>query len=510
MAFTSILFADGDERLAPSPACEPAFFTDLNLNQIVAAITTGKEEYDLKPFFHCPLHDEIAVNYRHAVMKELEDSLFKGIIETFADGMRAVRKYLAQAEKRYSIQQKQRWFLDAAALYVKTVRRLFDDVSTREFHSPGFAAFAQYMRAYVNSERFVTLAGQTEEIAADLSAIRYNVVIQGLIVEIRPYRGEADYGVEVEAAFARFNQGSSRTFSFEFSDAPDLDSVERAILRKVAELHADTFAKLDSFCTTNADFVDPRLQRFDREVQFYIAYLNYIVPLKHAGLSFCYPYVSRIGKQVCARDAFDLALASKLLSKGTIPVGNDFELNDPERIIVVSGPNQGGKTTFARMFGQLHYLGSLGCPVPGTRARLFLPEEIFTHFERVENMASLRGKLQDDLVRIHDVLAAASPQSVLVVNEIFASTTLRDATFLSKKIAERIMALDALSVWVTFIEEVGALSAKTISMVATVAPDDPDRRTFKIVRQPADGLAYAKSIAAKYRLTYEQIMDRIP
>ena len=79
MTFHSILFRSAEDRPPSEALATPDFFVDLNLDQVVTAITIGKGEYNLTPFFHWPLRDVDAVLYRHEVMRDLEDVVSSAI-----------------------------------------------------------------------------------------------------------------------------------------------------------------------------------------------------------------------------------------------------------------------------------------------------------------------------------------------------------------------------------------------------------------------------------------------
>ena len=509
MSFHSILFERTEDGTNKETSEAPDFFVDLNLDQIIEAVTAGKQEYNLTPFFYTSLADVDAIKYRHEVMQDLENAFLLERVNSFARKMREMREHLVRVQKLYDKENKQAWFLEAVEIYCDTINSYVQDLSNADLKSRGFLGFRDYLTSYAGSVRFTSLLSETKKLKADLTTVKYCVLIKGDTFTVRNYESEADYSVDVEQTFKKFEQGAVNDYRVKFSTGDDMNHIEAKILEFVAKLYPEVFEPLDGYCARNVNYLDDTVAAFDREIQFYLAYLDYTAPLKQADLQFCYPRISDKNKEVYDYDGFDIALAKKLIGQQSSVVCNDFYLKGKERILVISGPNQGGKTTFARAFGQLHYLASIGCPVPGREAQLFLFDKLFTHFEKEEKVENLRGKLEDDLLRIHNILDQATPRTIIIMNEIFTSTTIQDETFLSQKLMEKILEMDLLCVWVTFVDELASFGSQTVSMVSTVVPDNPALRTFKILRRPADGLAYAMAIAQKYRLTYDSIKERI-
>jgi len=108
-SFNSILFEGPDYGKIRETLEAPDFFRDLNLDQIVDAITAGREEYHLKPLFHTRLTDLAAIEYRHEIMRDLENEVVFRSIKEFSEQMRVMREHLSGAEKLYYKYNKERW-----------------------------------------------------------------------------------------------------------------------------------------------------------------------------------------------------------------------------------------------------------------------------------------------------------------------------------------------------------------------------------------------------------------
>jgi hypothetical protein len=463
----------------------------------------------LQALYRAPLQDLTVLRYRQDALRDIQQAPVLSALQGFQQAMRGMREHLRRAKRAYNAIEGQRWFVDAAVAYGHAVNALQQALLAADLQSMAMQALRAHVAALCASDALKACMTEAQALVDALAQVRYAVRIDGTTVSVLQDPGEPDYTATVADTFARFRQGEVKDYRTQFNPTSGLNHVEGQILDRVALLHPAVFGRLARFRSTQADFADDRMLRLDRELAWFLSWHEFTQRFVRAGLPLCVPQLMTEPGGIDARDAYDMALARQCVEARQPVVCNDFALTGEERLLVVTGPNHGGKTTLARTVGQLHYLAALGLPVAARSASLLLCDRVFTHFERVEDITNQRGKLQDDLVRMHHILTAATPRSLVLMNEIFSSTTLDDALWLARRIMARLSNIGAACVLVTFLDELATFDAHTVSMVGQVDADDPTIRTFKVLRQAADGKSYALALARKFGVTREQLLQRI-
>jgi len=505
--FHSILFESSEDQPLRDDSTMPDFFTDLNLDQIIGEIVDGSEEYRLEHFFYHPLTKPSAVRYRLEVMQDLENSSLFDHLTDFSHQMRKVREYMQFSRDVHHKHQKMKWNLDAASLYCDVLQNLNLRLESTSYTSMALKLFHNWLAEYIRSEPFMNLEKETKDLVHAFDSIHYAIEVETGKVTFLPDNSQTNYSAELLKTFENF---SIPALDDNIQLFPNLEMcvLETKMTDILRNMYPECFLWLERYSEKHDGFMHETVSRFERELQFYLCCLNFIDRLKAKGFRFCIPHFPE-KKKVAVTAGYDLALAHKVQNAAAI-ISNDFELNEDECIFVLSGPNQGGKTTFARAFGQILYLAGLGCPVPAGSAELFLPDRIFTHFSREENPNVNAGRLKDDLFRMKNILQQCSSKSLAIINELFASTTSQDAFVMGKRILDTFLSINCIVLYITHIHELSDISPKIVSLTAQVdETGNTAKRTYTIRRQRPNGRAYANTIVEKHRLTYREIKERI-
>ncbi|GAB2579227.1 MutS-related protein [Microlunatus antarcticus] len=502
----SVLFPGEEEPDQPAQVEDPSCFGDLHLDQ-VADFLNPAGQVDLRSVFRQRLTTVASVEARLHVFADLErDADLVAGLRRFVDAQKPVQQALEVASGPSYPRERDGWFLEAAQRDLACVADLDRLLRDRPGLRSALGAIARHVVALVDGTAHRRLHTDADAARSALGTVRYQVRIQGARVTVSlDDAGDDDFSAEVTRSFARLRQGPAP--QVRAASAPQqlqANHVESKILGLVARLDPAPFAELARFRSEHADFRDPVLLRFATEIQFYLRHLDLMAALSAHGVPFCHPRVEVDPDQEEARGFVDVALALRSGPGALVP--NDVARSGAERVLVVTGPNQGGKTTFCRAVGQLFHLTGLGCPVPGTAARLRLATSIDTHFERTEDAADPGGQLEDDLRRIRTVLDRCGPGSVVLVNEMFSSTSLEDAELLGRRVVDQLARTGALTVWVTFVERLARLGPAMVSLVAEVSEDTEVRRTFHVRRRRPDGHSYALALARRHGLLRQDVL----
>ncbi|WP_197492258.1 hypothetical protein [Arachidicoccus ginsenosidimutans] len=221
MSFKSILYKNSDVQSHVENT--PEIFVDLHLDQVVNKITEDKAQYDLKPFFYLPLQDKDEIMYRQNVMKDLEDATLMNLIKSFAAAMNDMRTLLQKQEKYFYPYQKERTFLDAVILYCQGVQTLSKNISSYNLSSEGLLSFKNYLSEYMASQTFISLNDDAENLLSDLEKIRYNVLINGLTINVNAHHSESDYSSEIAQIFDKFKFNPAHDYTEKTFDSKDIN-----------------------------------------------------------------------------------------------------------------------------------------------------------------------------------------------------------------------------------------------------------------------------------------------
>ena len=257
------------------------------------------------------------------------------------------------------------------------------------------------------------------------------------------------------------------------------------------------------------------------DLAFYLAAMRLMERLRSRGLPVCRPDIVPMTERVCAlHEAYNLNLALHQMAQahGIAPiVTNDVSMDDDGRICILTGPNQGGKTTYTQMVGLCQLLGQTGIWVPAAQARLSPVDNIYTHYPVEEHLAKGTGRFGDEAQRLSQIFARGTRHSLLLLNESLASTNPGESLYIAQDLVRILRRLGVRAIFATHLHElaadVDALNASTIgesrivSLVAsrTEAGDDGPRRSYKIAPGPPLGRSYAREIAAQYGISYDQL-----
>ncbi len=172
------------------------------------------------------------------------------------------------------------------------------------------------------------------------------------------------------------------------------------------------------------------------ELAFYVGCLNLHERLLELRAPFTFPEASELGApRFSSKELYDLSLA---LSMNKRPVGNDVAA-DGKSLVIVTGANQGGKTTFLRSVGLAQLMTQAGMFAPAASLRISLVNGLFTHFKREEDAAMQSGKLDEELARMNAIVELLASHALILFNEAFAATNEREGSEIARQIVSALL-----------------------------------------------------------------------
>jgi hypothetical protein len=318
---------------------------------------------------------------------------------------------------------------------LKQLRRLCDE-HAGQFRSPGLRQLSAVIANQLSDEYLQQLVDHLTELNLPRGTLLSATLGpgnkgRGHTLHVPPRRGWWDKLT-----------GSHTGYVFE------IDLHDEAGSQALVDLAGKALNDIANTVTQSADHVRGFFGRLRTELAFYLGCVNLHDRLTKAGVPTCFPEPIPLGTRTfTCRDLRDVGLC---LATEKPVSGNAIDA-DGTSLIVVTGANEGGKSTFLRSVGTAQLMMQAGMFVTSKSLRANVTNGVFTHFKREEDDTMTHGKFDEELARMSTIADFVGPQSMLLCNESFAATNEREGAEIARGIIDAMLECGVKVVYVTHI-----------------------------------------------------------
>lgn len=492
-----LLFLEENPRRGTAE--RPVFFQDLNLDQIMDQVTEDWGQ-EVRAYFYAFPESQAEEAYRRAIYSDVKkEEIYRALME-FTMGMRIRKQYLERRERVQEELQKQVWYLRETQSYIAALESLKESLKKAGPVSEGMKALLDWVSGEIQKKEFQAFRAEVLSLWQELSGFRVLLTYEKERFTIAEGKGTGKYDQFLSECFP----SHEKNFKSPFLGTEDFSNLEEELVKLFRKKHKDFFERLNAFYQRKYAYLPEGAMELLTEMGYYLSFAKFQRKMQENDFLFCTPRVS--GDVLSAKGLYDLALALTNLEKGQTVISNDAYLAADESFFVLTGPNQGGKTTYARSLGQLIYFTKMGLDAPAEAAEVPYYQNLWTHFSVEESAETGRGKLMDELVRLKPMMQKGQGNCFIVINELFTTAANFDANVMGKRVLEYFIGEHWKGIYVTHLSELAKEGDGIVSLRAGV--DANQVQTYEIRRSEAKELAGANRQVEKYRLTYEQLKER--
>ena len=514
------------------------YITNLELEQLARLISPEYSTNIMRVFGQLSTDPE-TLNYRLDILEDflnvpaLEAVLYENIHKLYINEHVNVQK-LGLADSFYALNQR----LESLKTFIECITKCheFCDKNRDKFNSAALKGLTDYFASVYNSDYFDEVKRETDEclriLAKGVKSVTVGINFDDMMRPIEAMllsvstdaikkKGRFDW------LFSRVGdtgRAIGKTHSL-YNENGGVNDLEAPLFRELKEINSEYISHLDTAIRAYFKKSTEDILTFESQMSFYIGAKRIVEAVRARGLDMCRPkYLPMEDRKMNAKGIFDLSFYIQMV--GSDPMGslkdkiitNECRFDDDGRFFVLTGANNGGKTTYTRAVGIIQVFAQAGIYVPCSECEISPVDYIYTHFPKEEEVGLNTSRFTQECKQFKETVDTATRHSLLLLNESIQSTTPTECVYIATELTKIFRCVGVRGIYATHLLELAKSldrlneevegDTKLVSIVTTVDRTADNRRLYRIERAEPQEFGYARTIYEKFGVSFEEVKRR--